>query len=249
MCLRMALLQGPPGSGKTTLLLALAGRLGKDLKMAPALFRLMAAIGRDIVVANTAGTFALLAVTVLGGFVISREDVHKWFMWGYWSSPMMYGQNAIVVNEFLGHSWRKVSPNSKETLEVLILKSRGFFPQAYWYWIGIGALIGYVFLFNFLFSLALQYLSLFRKDQAGLSEENLLERNASMAEEFILLPTRKNSSAGTSKIGRGADIFWSNWKQLFPFDPVGFSYAHEVKAQGVRRIIEGFHWHGKDEEA
>eukprot|EP01018_Ginkgo_biloba_P025406 Gb_34606 [translate_table: standard] len=30
---RMTLLLGPPGSGKTTLLLALAGRLGKDLKM------------------------------------------------------------------------------------------------------------------------------------------------------------------------------------------------------------------------
>ncbi|KAK7377262.1 hypothetical protein VNO80_02684 [Phaseolus coccineus] len=163
-------------------------------QMASALFRLMAAIGRDIVVANTAGTFALLAVTVLGGFVISREDVHKWFLWGYWSSPMMYGQNAIAVNEFLGHSWRKVSPNSNETLGVLILKSRGFFPQAYWYWIGIGALIGYVFLFNFLFTLALQYLSPFRKDQAGLSEEKLLERNASMAEEFTQLPTRKNSS-------------------------------------------------------
>jgi len=29
----MALLLGPPGSGKTTLLLALAGRLGKDLKV------------------------------------------------------------------------------------------------------------------------------------------------------------------------------------------------------------------------
>ncbi|PNX56888.1 pleiotropic drug resistance protein 1-like, partial [Trifolium pratense] len=29
---RMTLLLGPPGSGKTTLLLALAGRLGKDLK-------------------------------------------------------------------------------------------------------------------------------------------------------------------------------------------------------------------------
>jgi len=42
--------------------------------MAPALFRLMAAIGRDIVVANTAGTFALLAVTVLGGFVILRGE-------------------------------------------------------------------------------------------------------------------------------------------------------------------------------
>ena len=30
---RMTLLLGPPGSGKTTLLLALAGRLGNDLKV------------------------------------------------------------------------------------------------------------------------------------------------------------------------------------------------------------------------
>lgn len=43
--------------------------------MASALFRFMAALGRDIVVANTFGTFSLLAVTVLGGFVISRG---KW---------------------------------------------------------------------------------------------------------------------------------------------------------------------------
>ncbi|KAG4927208.1 hypothetical protein JHK82_052993 [Glycine max] len=50
-------------------------------------------------------------------------------------------------------------PNSNETLGVLILSSHGFFPEAYWYWIGIGALIGYAFLFNFLFTLALQYLS------------------------------------------------------------------------------------------
>jgi len=41
-------------------------------QMASALFRFMAALGRDIVVANTFGTFSLLAVTVLGGFVISR---------------------------------------------------------------------------------------------------------------------------------------------------------------------------------
>jgi len=30
---RMTLLLGPPGSGKTTLLLALAGRIGNDLKV------------------------------------------------------------------------------------------------------------------------------------------------------------------------------------------------------------------------
>ncbi|KAK7320706.1 hypothetical protein VNO77_30425 [Canavalia gladiata] len=162
-------------------------------QMASALFRLMAAFGRDVIVANTVGSFALLVVLVLGGFVISRDDVHKWFLWGYWSSPLMYGQNAIAVNEFLGHSWRKVTPNSNETLGVLILKTRGFFPEAYWYWIGVGALIGYVFLFNFMIALALQYLSPFRKDQAGLSQEKLLERNASTAEELIQLQNGKNS--------------------------------------------------------
>lgn len=53
----------------------------------------------------------------------------------------------------------QVTHNSNETLGVLVMKTRGFFPQAYWYWIGVGALIGYVFLFNFLFTLALQYLN------------------------------------------------------------------------------------------
>ncbi|KAL9330899.1 hypothetical protein ACSQ67_000509 [Phaseolus vulgaris] len=87
-----------------------------------------------------------------------------------------------------------VTPNSNETLGVLILKTRGLFTEAYWYWIGVGALIGYVFLYNFLFTLALQYLSPFGKDQAGMSRETLLERNASPAEELIQLPNGKSSS-------------------------------------------------------
>lgn len=35
------------------------------------------------------------------------DDVKKWWMWGYYLSPLMYGQNAAAVNEFLGQSWRK----------------------------------------------------------------------------------------------------------------------------------------------
>lgn len=52
----------------------------------------------------------------------------------------------------------KVPPNSTEPLGVKVLKSRGIFPEAYWYWIGVGASIGYMALFNFLFPLALHYL-------------------------------------------------------------------------------------------
>lgn len=48
--------------------------------------------------------------------------------------------------------------DGSETIGVAILKSRGFFPYAYWYWIGVGALIGFVLLLNFAFTMALTYL-------------------------------------------------------------------------------------------
>jgi hypothetical protein len=40
--------------------------------MASALFRFIAAAGRNMIVANTFGSFVLLAIFALGGFVLSR---------------------------------------------------------------------------------------------------------------------------------------------------------------------------------
>lgn len=40
--------------------------------MASGLFRLLASVGREMVVADTFGSFSQLVVLVLGGFVISR---------------------------------------------------------------------------------------------------------------------------------------------------------------------------------
>ena len=40
--------------------------------MASGLLRLMAALGRNIIVASTFGSFPLLLVVVLGGFVLSK---------------------------------------------------------------------------------------------------------------------------------------------------------------------------------
>ncbi len=44
-------------------------------QMASGLFRFMAALGRNMIVANSVGSFALLVVQVLGGYVISRGEV------------------------------------------------------------------------------------------------------------------------------------------------------------------------------
>ncbi|KAK7410283.1 hypothetical protein VNO78_00953 [Psophocarpus tetragonolobus] len=227
-------------------------------QMASGLFRFMGAVGRNIIVANTVGSFALLAVMVMGGFILSRVDVKKWWLWGYWSSPMMYGQNAIAVNEFLGKSWSHVPPNSTESLGVKVLKSRGIFPEAYWYWIGVGASIGYMLLFNFLFTLALHYLDPFGKPQALISEEALAERNAGRNEHIIELSSsvynfNADKGNGSSRSvssrtlsGRVGSIGASDHNRkrgmILPFTPLSITFdeiryevemPQEMRNQGV----------------
>jgi len=36
------------------------------------------------------------------------DDIEPWMIWGYYASPMMYGQNAIAINEFLDKRWSAV---------------------------------------------------------------------------------------------------------------------------------------------
>jgi hypothetical protein len=43
--------------------------------MASGLFRFLAALGRNLIVASTVASLALLAVEILGGFIISRGDL------------------------------------------------------------------------------------------------------------------------------------------------------------------------------
>ncbi|XP_075642107.1 pleiotropic drug resistance protein 1-like isoform X9 [Castanea sativa] len=170
-------------------------------QMASGLFRFIAALGRNMTVANTFGSFGLLLVIVLGGFVLSRDEVKIWWAWGYWISPMMYGQNAVAVNEFLGKSWKHVLPNNIEPLGIMVLKSHGLFPKDNWFWLGVGASIGFVFLFNFLFALALSYLHPFGKPQAVISEENPVEKHSDVKEKYIELSNNEKTSSE-----RGADF-------------------------------------------
>ncbi|KAK8473551.1 hypothetical protein PHAVU_001G166500 [Phaseolus vulgaris] len=141
-------------------------------QMASSLFRFIGALGRELTVGFTIGSFTLSILIAMSGFVLSKDNVKKWWLWGFWSSPMMYGQNALVNNEFLGKRWRHVLPNSTTPLGVEVLKSRGFFTQSKWYWIGVGALIGYTIVFNIFYILALTYLNPLVQHQAVKSEQS-----------------------------------------------------------------------------
>ena len=66
------------------------------------------------------GAFQLMALLL--SFVTLTDDIKGWWIWGFWTSPMMYGQMAISVNEFLGKKWRHVS-----FLKLFALKVLDFF--------------------------------------------------------------------------------------------------------------------------
>ncbi|KAM7459437.1 hypothetical protein LguiA_036431 [Lonicera macranthoides] len=141
-------------------------------QMSIALFRVMASLGRNMIVANTFGSFAMLVVMALGGFILSKDSIPCWWIWGYWFSPLMYAQNAASVNEFLGNSWDKKAGNQTNlSLGGMLLKVRSLSPESYWYWIGVGALFGYTILFNVLFTFFLTYLNPLGKQQVVISKE------------------------------------------------------------------------------
>ncbi|XP_010670733.2 pleiotropic drug resistance protein 1 [Beta vulgaris subsp. vulgaris] len=207
-------------------------------QMASALFRLNAGLGRNMILANTFGTGALVTLIVLGGFIISRHNVKKWWIWGYWISPLQYGQNALSVNEFLGHSWSNLS------LGRIVLDSRGVFTHSYWYWIGLGALVGYVFLLNLFYTWTLTYLNPLGKPQAMLSEEDLKFKEANLTGQAIeLSSSRKRSSRSQRRVDIQEQANGnSNRGMVLPFERLSvtfdeISYSVDMppamKAQGV----------------
>ncbi|XP_043718327.1 pleiotropic drug resistance protein 1-like isoform X2 [Telopea speciosissima] len=203
-------------------------------QMSSGLFRFIAAAGRNEIIANTFGSFSLLIILVMGGFILSRDDIKKWWIWGYWISPIMYGQNAISVNEFLGKSWSQVLPGYTETLGMEVMNSKGFFTEAYWYWIGVGALIGYVFLFNLFYTFALAYLNPFKSSQAVLTEvENSTNETTELTDISSKKSSIEESRNGTQDKRRGMVLPFESLS--ISFDDIRYSVdmPQALKAQGV----------------
>ncbi|GLT70614.1 hypothetical protein SLA2020_426820 [Shorea laevis] len=208
-------------------------------QMSIALFRVIGSLGRNMIVANTFGSFAMLVVMALGGYIISRDRVPSWWIWGYWISPLMYAQNAASVNEFLGNSWDKRDGNNTGlSLGQALLRTRSLFPDSYWYWIGVGALLGYTVLFNILFTFFLGYLNPVGKQQAVFSKEELQERDRRRKGESVVTELRYYLEHSGSLNGK----YFKQRGMVLPFQPLSMSFSNinyfvevpvELKQQGV----------------
>ncbi|CAL5090781.1 unnamed protein product [Urochloa decumbens] len=129
-------------------------------QMSMGLYRLIASVGRTQVMTNMLGIEALIAILILGGFVISKDDLQPWLHWGYWASPFTYSLNAVALNEFFDKRWATVFyfENVNTTGEA-VLKIRGLLNEWHWYWICVGVLFGFSLIFNLLSIFALEFLN------------------------------------------------------------------------------------------
>ncbi|KAK3408151.1 hypothetical protein EUGRSUZ_J00449 [Eucalyptus grandis] len=208
-------------------------------QMALSLFRFIAAVGRTPVVANTLGTFTLLLVFILGGFIVAKDDISKGMIWGYYISPMMYGQNAIAINEFLSDRWNKATPigTSEPTVGKALLAQRGLYNTESWYWISIMALFAFSVVFNILFTAALTFLNPLVDNKAMLADDDSEKRRQSRSEGTPMQVGNARANDGivseSTQARRG---------MVLPFQPLSLAFNHvnyyvdmpaEMKTQGV----------------
>ncbi|GER28926.1 pleiotropic drug resistance ABC transporterfamily protein [Striga asiatica] len=226
-------------------------------QMALSLFRFIAALGRTQVVANTLGTFTLLMVFVLGGFINARDDIEPWMIWGYYVSPMMYGQNAIAINEFLDKRWSSPNPDSRfnePTVGKAFMRMRGMFTEDYMYWICVAALFAFSIFFNICFIIALSYLNPFGDSRSVTADDNDKKKKNLAVSENSNTDSRTAASSGPKNGGNcmptksdsegssRAETANAKKGMVLPFTPLSLAFDHvnyyvdmpfEMKKSGI----------------
>ncbi|KAK9170460.1 hypothetical protein Syun_002600 [Stephania yunnanensis] len=228
-------------------------------QVALSLFRFIAAAGRSYVVANTVGTCTTLVAFLLGGFIVSKDDIKPWMIWGYYLSPMMYGQNAVSINEFLDERWSSPANDritQEPTVGKVLLRSRGMFTEEYWYWICVGALLGFSLLFNICFIAALTYLNRDSKSVVAFEDDEGVASSSSNRKHWSKATYVSSAASLMSEdIGMAVNRSPENVRScsdvgehlprrgmVLPFRPLSLAFNHvnyyvnmpaEMKSQGI----------------
>ncbi|KAK4419344.1 ABC transporter G family member 39 [Sesamum alatum] len=218
--------------------------------MALGLFRFISAVGRTQIIASTFATFASLVFLVLGGYIVSKNELEPWLKWAYYIFPLSYGQNALAMNEFLDKRWSAPSADprlNEPTVGKVLLQSRGFYTEEHWFWICISALIGFSVLFNLLFIAALSFLNPLGDSSALILDESASKMNKKSSGRNVLEKpegvTMEGAHTSTSLgLPIGTVDHASKKGVILTFQPLSLVFNHinyyvdmpaEMKGQGV----------------
>ncbi|KAK1422491.1 hypothetical protein QVD17_25636 [Tagetes erecta] len=208
--------------------------------VAAGLFRMIAGVCKTMNIANTGGSVVLLLVFLLGGFIIPRNRIPEWWEWAYWLSPLSYIFKSITINEFLDSRWTdQRSSDGSTNLGFAVLKNLDIPTSESSYWIGVGALLGFVFLFNIMFTLSLMYSQAPGKPQAIISKEE----NAAMKGHAVEGSSSSGKTESRHTRSSNSDTNGASKKgMVLPFTPLAMSFdsmsyyvdmPSEMRAQGV----------------
>ncbi|CAD6230064.1 unnamed protein product [Miscanthus lutarioriparius] len=121
-------------------------------QMAAGLFRFVSGLCRTVIITNSAGCNFKMADMGLLLFT-------------------SYAYTALASNEMHSPRWMDIFAPDGRRLGVAVLENSSIPTNKEWYWIAMGALLGFTVLFNVLFTLSLMYLNPVGKPQSVLPEE------------------------------------------------------------------------------
>ncbi|TVU02127.1 hypothetical protein EJB05_52394, partial [Eragrostis curvula] len=143
----------------------------------------------------------------------------NWLKWGFWLSPLSYAEIGLTGNEFLAPRWLK-STAYGVSLGRRILMDRGLDFSNYFYWISVGALIGFILLLNIVFAIGLTIKKPPGTSRAIISRDKMTtssgsDRPNSMdIDNGIRKPPQTNTSMTLNRTGR----------MVLPFTPLTISF-------------------------
>lgn len=190
---------------------------------ANSMFRFIASVMRTAIGSLSSGIFFLVLVMVFSGFVIPRPAMPSWLKWGFWASPMSYGEIGFSNNEFLAPRWQQIVQSTNMTIGHQTLDNRGLDFRGYYFWISIGALVGFTLLFNVGFTLALTFLRAPGSRPIISSEKAAeLERIRKGSDDLEMTQAQSDNPA------RGTATETQPGKVTLPFEPLSLVFQDLV---------------------
>ncbi|TXG48920.1 hypothetical protein EZV62_024795 [Acer yangbiense] len=144
---------------------------------------------------------------------MTAASMPVWMKWGFWLSPLTYGEIGLSVNEFLAPRWQKTL-STNITIGRATLESRGLNYDEYHFWISLGALFGFALAFNIGFTLALSFLKSPGSSRAMISHETFSKIQGSEDSHEIEHAEKKFRNSPNTNKGR----------MVLPFEPLTVAF-------------------------
>ncbi|KAK1384996.1 hypothetical protein POM88_022731 [Heracleum sosnowskyi] len=183
-------------------------------------FRLLATMLRNPSFAVSCSLFSMLVMFLLCGFIIPQSSLPAWLQWGFWLSPITYAEISISTNEFLAPRWKKVL-STNATIGQAVLTQHGLNYSANFYWISIGALVGFWMVLNVGFTFALTWLKSPGRSRTIISQESI-----SKPKEGCNLRKLSKNSMWNHVSYPQAPVEVKQLGMVLPFEPVTLTFQN-----------------------